>query len=94
MPRKKLDGYKLMPWYRAIWLGCDKATFLLGKKEEGQLTLKENIQLRLHLRICSFCTRFQKQVQFFTKNAMHTHEHLPQNMREEKKVAIKGLLKD
>ena len=63
----------------------------MSKKEEGRLTPKENLQLKLHLRICSFCTRFQKQVRFFTKNALHTHEHLQQNMREEKKATIKAM---
>lgn len=83
-----------MKWYRAIWLSCERATFLMGKKEEGKLTLKEKIQLKLHLRICDFCSRFQKQVRFFTTHASHTHLHTHHHMREEAKLAIKEQLKD
>ena len=66
----------------------------MSKKEEGRLTVTEKMQLKLHLSICNFCTRFQKQVTFFTSNASHLHEHLPAPLREEKKQAIKELLKD
>lgn len=83
-----------MKWYRAIWLSCERATFLMGKKEEGKLTLKEKIQLKLHLRICDFCSRFQKQVRFFTHHAPHAHLHTQHHMREEAKLAIKELLKE
>ena len=65
----------------------------MSKKEEGKLTFKEKIQLKLHLRICDFCTRFQQQVKFFTGNAPHSHEHLHISMSNEKKQAIKTLLK-
>jgi hypothetical protein len=83
-----------MSAFKFIWLGCKKATFLMSKKEEGKLTAIEKIQLKLHLGICSFCTRFQKQTNFFTKHAMHTHEHLPGTLSPQKKEAIKLLLKD
>lgn len=83
-----------MKWYRAIWLSCERATFLMSKKEEGKLTLKEKLQLKLHLRICDFCTRFQKQVRFFTTHAPDTHLHTHRNMSEEAKQALKELLKD
>lgn len=66
----------------------------MGKKEEGKLTFKEKIQLRLHLGICGFCTRFQQQVRFFTGNATHMQEHLHAKMSETGKEKIKELLKD
>ena len=94
MPRKKLNRDISMNVCRNIWLGCAEATFLMSKKEEDRLTLVEKIQLKLHLGVCSFCGRFQKQVKFFTGNAPHTHEHLHTGMSNEKKAAIKELLKD
>lgn len=66
----------------------------MSKKEEGRLTLKESLQLKLHLRICDFCTRFQKQVKFFTGHAVHAHEHSHASLREEKKIEIKELMRD
>jgi len=83
-----------MKWYRAIWLSCEQATFLMSKKEEGKLSLKEKIQLRLHLRICDFCTRFQQQVRFFTRHAAHSHEHTSAILREEKKEEIRELMRE
>ncbi|MBL0358030.1 MAG: hypothetical protein IPP72_14675 [Chitinophagaceae bacterium] len=66
----------------------------MSKKEEGKLTPIESVQLKLHLRICDFCSRFQKQAKFFTSHAMHTHEHLPATLSEEKKEVIRSLMKD
>lgn len=76
-----------------IWLSCKQATFLMSKKEEGKISFKERVQLRLHLSICDFCTRFQKQTAFFTKNAPHTHEHVDAKLSDEKKTEIKELMK-
>lgn len=66
----------------------------MNKKEEGKLTVKEKIQLRLHLSICDFCTRFQKQVRFITGNASHVQEHIHTKMSDGRKETIKELLKD
>lgn len=76
-----------------IWLSCKQATFLISKKEEGKLSMKERIQLRLHLGMCGFCSRFQKQTLFFTKNAPHIHEQVDITLSEEKKTEIKELMK-
>lgn len=40
---------------------CRKATFLIEKKQLTALTLKEKLELRIHLTGCSFCRLFQKQ---------------------------------
>ncbi|WP_232324588.1 hypothetical protein [Pedobacter cryoconitis] len=40
---------------------CRKATFLIEKKQLTVLTLREKIELRIHLSGCSFCRLFQKQ---------------------------------
>lgn len=77
-----------------IWLSCKQATFLMSKKEEGKISLKERIQLRLHLSLCDFCTRFKQQTGFFTKKAFHIHEHLDTPMSDQKKEEIKALMKD
>ena len=66
----------------------------MSKKEEGKLTPVEKIQLRLHLGICDFCTRFQQQTKLFTSNAHHAHEHTHAVLSEEKKEQIRLLMKD
>jgi hypothetical protein len=83
-----------MSAFRFIWLSCKKATFLMSKKEEGKLTLIEALQLKTHLGICDFCTRFQKQTKFFTSHAHHVHEHSNATLSAEKKLEIQSLLKD
>lgn len=93
MPGKKLDRDIIMKWYRAIWLSCEQATFLMSKKEERTLAFKEKLQLGLHLRICDFCSRFQKQVRFFTGQAAKAHEHSGALLREEKKEEIREMMR-
>lgn len=83
-----------MSRFRLIWLTCKKATFLVSKKEEGKLTPIESIQLKLHLGICDFCTRFEKQTKFFSRHARHLHEHNNITLSKEKKEHIRSLLKD
>ncbi len=44
-----------------LMLSCDRATFLITKKEYQKLTCKENAQLKLHLMGCKFCRAFKDQ---------------------------------
>ena len=46
---------------RAIQKNCSKATFLIEKRQFGQLTLGERVELRIHLAGCSLCRMFQRQ---------------------------------
>jgi len=80
--------------FNFIHLGCKKATFLLSKKEEGKLMPLEKIQLKFHLLICDFCSRFEKQTRFFTKHSGNMHTHSSTTLSEEKKEKMKDLLKD
>ena len=78
-----------------VILSCTKATFLMSKKEEGKISVAENFQLRMHLAVCKFCNRFQKQTQFFTSRSKELHHHTPaKQLTPEKKEAIRLLLKD
>lgn len=78
-----------------IILSCTKATFLISKKEEGKISVVENFQLKMHLAVCKFCNRFQQQTKFFTSQSKELHLHTPpQQLPQEKKEAIKLLLKD
>lgn len=46
---------------------CTQATFLMSKKEERALTLKETLHLYIHLFVCEFCRRFLKQTNIISK---------------------------
>ena len=66
----------------------------MSKKEEEKLTLIEKTQLKFHLSLCDFCTRFEKQTRFFSKNSIHLHDHASAKLSDQKKAEIKSFLKD
>ncbi len=46
---------------KKITHNCKKATFLIEKKLIGRITLREHIELRIHLFGCGVCRIYQKQ---------------------------------
>lgn len=50
---KKLMNY--------LMLSCKKATGLIEKKSVFGLSWKENIQLKVHTKMCDACSTYQKQ---------------------------------
>ena len=52
---------------KKIIYNCKKATFLIDKKEMGPITLREHIELRIHLIGCSFCRLYGKQSRAINK---------------------------
>lgn len=42
-------------------IDCHRATFLISRRLDGTLDRRERLALRLHLMICRFCARFQRQ---------------------------------
>ena len=46
---------------KKIMLSCDKATELVEKKIHFKLSLKEKVQLAMHLAFCKPCSNYKKQ---------------------------------
>ena len=46
---------------RKIQHNCAKATFLIEKKLAGKITLRQRLELKIHLAGCSVCRLFQQQ---------------------------------
>jgi hypothetical protein len=44
-----------------IAYNCRKATFLIEKQQISSITLREKIELKIHLAGCSICKLFQQQ---------------------------------
>jgi hypothetical protein len=44
-----------------IAYNCRKATFLIEKKQISQISIREAIELKIHLAGCSVCKIFEKQ---------------------------------
>ncbi|MCB0697259.1 MAG: hypothetical protein KDC07_07835 [Chitinophagaceae bacterium] len=62
-------------------ISCKEATYLVSKKEQGKITIAERIRLSLHLMICKFCKRFEKQNKIITEHAKRL-EHVLYNEGE------------
>ena len=50
-----------------IAYNCKKATFLIEKKQIGSISMREKIELEIHLSGCSICRTFQKQSAIINK---------------------------
>jgi hypothetical protein len=46
---------------KKIAYNCRKATFLIEKKQLAPITLREKLELRIHLAGCSVCRIFEQQ---------------------------------
>jgi hypothetical protein len=56
-----------MSYLKKIIHNCKKATYLIDKKEMGSISLREHIELRIHLIGCSFCRIYGKQSRAINK---------------------------
>ena len=48
-------------------LSCHQATFLVSKKQETKLTIRESIQLNVHLMMCDMCSLWKIQTDSLTE---------------------------
>lgn len=69
-------------------ISCKQATDFISKKEEGKLSVKQILQLWLHLGVCSFCKLFYKQSKIIASQATHLHDHLDIKLSQPEKDAI------
>ncbi|WP_353718294.1 hypothetical protein [Dyadobacter sp. 676] len=46
---------------KKIAYNCKKATFLIEKQQIGNITMREQMELKIHLAGCSICVTFMKQ---------------------------------
>ena len=51
---------------------CREASELLSQMQDRPLTTRERVRLRLHLAICTYCSRFARQVRFL-REAMQAY---------------------
>ncbi|MBS1664864.1 MAG: hypothetical protein JST68_27705 [Bacteroidetes bacterium] len=52
---------------KKIQYNCRHATYLIEKRQHVRLTLRERIELAIHLSGCSVCRLFQKQSRMINK---------------------------
>ncbi len=80
---------------QTIMLSCAKATEYLNLREEGQLNVKQNLQLKLHLLACKTCKAYEKQSEIL-KNMFgaYSEKHAKPLKNEKLKAGIKAKLED
>ena len=52
---------------RNMMLSCEKATLLIERKADGDITVLQRMQLVLHTSMCRACTNYQKQTVLIDK---------------------------
>ena len=48
-------------------ISCKEATRLISVSSERKLTLKERLELKIHLSVCSLCVNFSKQIKYLSQ---------------------------
>jgi len=67
---------------------CKEATTFISLKEERKLSVKQQIQLWLHLGICSLCKLFYRQNKIITQHAARLQEHTQAELSPEEKTIM------
>ncbi|MDB5147239.1 MAG: hypothetical protein JWQ57_1259 [Mucilaginibacter sp.] len=60
-----------------IAYNCKKATYLIEKQDIGEITLREKLELKIHLAGCHVCRVFQQQsiaINRMVKNIFHQRD--------------------
>lgn len=66
---------------------CEKISRLYSDSLEEKLSLRQRMQLRLHMLMCTYCSRFREQIQFLREAARRAH----QSRNETDSVPVEGL---
>jgi len=48
-------------------ISCDQATYIISKNQHEEITFLTNLKLKLHLLMCLYCRRYNKQIKFLDK---------------------------
>ncbi len=85
---------------RKISYNCQKATLLIEKKQLARLTLREKLELKIHLAGCSVCKLFQrqsvlinKQVKSLFHSSLHKEHFLNDQYKKDMQEQIEKRLK-
>jgi len=58
---------KLLKDKMPLMISCDEATFIISMNQHEKLEIKKWIQLKIHLMMCVYCRRYEKQISLITK---------------------------
>lgn len=58
---------KLLKDKMPLMISCDEATYIISKNQHEKIGIKKWIQLKIHLMMCVYCRRYEKQIRLITK---------------------------
>jgi hypothetical protein len=70
MPLKAFS--RLQSWLFHRLPACQEVTRLVSESMDRRLTMRERIGVQLHLWVCAWCRRYDRQLQFL-RRAFHVH---------------------
>lgn len=56
-------------------MNCKHATKLMSQEKDSSLSLKQRIELRFHIMMCSGCRNYNKQMAFIRKTMQQYRGH-------------------
>lgn len=82
---------------KKIAYNCKQATFLIEKKQLATLTIREKLELKIHLAGCSVCRTFQKQsilINQMVKDLFHSSQPKEIKLDESFKNELQGRIEE
>ncbi len=71
---------------------CQQAVKFITEKEEDKLSIKQHLQLWLHLSVCAICRIFENQNKVIIGSAPQLHEHIDASLSTHEKASIVAVL--
>ena len=80
-----------MTLMKPLMVSCKEATYLMGLKEAGKLSLLNRVKLNLHTSLCTLCKRFETQTAYIGQAAADTSSdaQLPKDVEERLQQLLK-----
>lgn len=79
-----------------FYISCKKATYLVSKQQEAELTAKESTQLFVHLFVCDVCKLFKtqtNQILNLLKQKKQEQHILNDNAKQKIKIKIDEVIR-
>ena len=81
-----------------IFLSCKKATLLIEMSQNRRLSIREKIQLKVHVKMCERCKAYQKQ-SFFIETMLKANYKMHSNtsdikLPEASKIKLKKVIEE
>lgn len=91
MPRTKLD---ILNWLKnKLFLSCKRAAELIDRKQSGNITVLQDMQLRMHTSMCKVCTAYEKQSKLL-EELLEKKLKSKENVTEDEKAQLKRKILD